>query len=289
MINTENIVDLAELDTELVYLAMAFSTIESNQQVVDFSAVERALGEKFMRYKPEIHLAVKIPQLGDIEYSIKVLDDTRANLEQTEPLSAKELSDVKSCRDLPMVCRAMSQIILAMKYSSSGRKDNESGPVNESDTTIGEILTTVHVEFVNSIRDLKFKRIVSVWQAFALQKTALLIEHKEDPYLNLPSDFKKKLEPDIQESCIKRLGLDDKCNRFMLALNEILLHLNYEPYRNIRSDWRVKDCIEVVEPEDDISCDLPDEITMEFSESLMMTLIANGNSGNIRNSNKNIV
>ena len=78
-----------------------------------------------------------------------------------------------------------------------------------------------------------------MWQAFALQKTALLIEHKEDPYLNLPSDFKKKLEPDIQESCIKRLGLDDKCNRFMLALNEILLHLNYEPYRNIRSDWRL--------------------------------------------------
>ena len=52
---------------------------------------------------------------------------------------------------------------------------------------------------------------------------------------------------------------------------------------------RVKDCIDLVEPEDDISCDLPDEITMEFSESLMMTLIANGNSGNIRNSNKNIV
>ena len=55
-----------------------------------------------------------------------------------------------------MVCRAMSQIILAMKYSSSGRKDNESGPVNESDTTIGEILTTVHVEFVNSKFSFKF-------------------------------------------------------------------------------------------------------------------------------------
>ena len=89
------------------------------------------------------------------------------------------------------------------------------------------------------IRDLKLKRIVSVWQAFALQKTALLIEHKEDPYLSLPSNFKKKLEPDLQDSCKKRLGLGDKCNKFMLTLNEILLHLNYEPYRNFRSDWRL--------------------------------------------------
>ena len=69
MINTENIVDLAELDTELVYLAMAFSTIESNQQVVDFSAVERALGEKFMRYKPEIHLAVKVGETFEHKYT----------------------------------------------------------------------------------------------------------------------------------------------------------------------------------------------------------------------------
>ena len=60
LVNNKNVVDLAELDTELVYLAMAFSAIESNQQVVDFSAVERALGEKFMRYKPEICLAVKV-------------------------------------------------------------------------------------------------------------------------------------------------------------------------------------------------------------------------------------
>ena len=60
MINTENVVHLADMDTQLIHLAMTFSAVEMNKQVVDFPAVERALGEKFVRYKPEILLTIKV-------------------------------------------------------------------------------------------------------------------------------------------------------------------------------------------------------------------------------------
>ncbi|XP_063713108.1 uncharacterized protein LOC134841203 [Symsagittifera roscoffensis] len=188
-----------------------------------------------------------------------IVDETKLTRSEAEKIQNK-------FTDMPEVCKMLRQLILLMKYMEKDRTDDPKQP-------ICEFLRKISIEAMPGISGITLESCVFLWQALALQRTRLMLDHQdEEPYAGIQKQFKETLTSE-QKKALDELPAKKKYV-LLTYLNELIV-LNLDEPDLMNPNYHiVEDGLAPAYFDDDLhKLNLPQWCKLKYAEDIIKHLI----------------
>ncbi|XP_063723177.1 E3 ubiquitin-protein ligase rnf213-alpha-like [Symsagittifera roscoffensis] len=272
VVKGEHVALVSNVDRELLSSIANFATTDARAKRVhyDLSGIEGTIGHHLFKFKPLI--SMKVMKLMTKSSSTKdALNNARHCILDETKLTRSEAKKIQNkYTDMPEVCKMLRQLILLMKYMEKDRKVDPK-------QTIGEFLKNIKIEAMPGISDIKLESCVFLWQALALQRTRLMLEHQdEEPYAGIQHQFRETLTSQ-QEKELDKLPATKKYV-LLTYLNELIV-LNLDEPDLMNPNYHiVDDALAPVYFDVDLNnLNLPEWCQFKYAEGIIKHLIQTEN------------
>lgn len=220
------------------------------QSDYDFFSLQERIIERFVAGRSRLDWKVNTVVFVDDYASADLLTQLKSMIPQVKLTPQTTDNLLLTQWELPTLCTLLGQLDIAMAFLISIG--------GEEDTQLTDFLmNTLQINYKpcnSTVDQCQLKHVEQLWRLLSMQKAYLITTLKQDPFLNLPQDFKEDMSQELHESMDSFLQTKQRrpwevAEMLFNYMLDILIPQSKDNEGGDLKQWPLHDCLEPLKAE----------------------------------------